>query len=98
MTWHGRFAVAYHRIMASRSQIYSVRLGRQGRVIIPAPLRKELGLRSGDTLLCGASHDKLILKVRGAAERELWARFAEVRGSLAKELIRDRRVEAKREG
>lgn len=95
--WHRSRAVAYNRDMASQAKIYAVRVGRQGRVIIPAPLRKELGLHSGDTLLCGATRDKLVLTVRNAAERELWARFAGVRGSLARELMRDRRREAKRE-
>ncbi|HEV3278390.1 MAG TPA: AbrB/MazE/SpoVT family DNA-binding domain-containing protein [Terriglobia bacterium] len=84
--------------MASQSKVYPVRVGRQGRLIIPAPLRKEMGLRPGDTLLCGATKDRLVLTVRNAAERELWARFAGVRGSLAKELIRERRKEARREG
>jgi AbrB family looped-hinge helix DNA binding protein len=84
--------------MAFESKVYTVRIGRQGRVIIPAPLRKELGLRSGDTLLCGGNRDGLVLTVRKAAERQLWARFAGVRGSLAKELIRERRKEARRDG
>jgi bifunctional DNA-binding transcriptional regulator/antitoxin component of YhaV-PrlF toxin-antitoxin module len=66
-------------------------------VVIPAPLRKTLGLRAGDLLLCGAAGDRLILKARRAAEEELWQRFAKVKGSLAKELIRDRRREAKRD-
>jgi AbrB family looped-hinge helix DNA binding protein len=65
-------------------------------VVIPAPIRKTLGLRSGDTLLCGATEDRLVLKLRRAAEEELWAHFSDVRGSLAKELIRERRREAKR--
>ena len=85
----------YNRNMAQRSAVYPVRIGPQGRVVIPAPIRKTLGLRSGDTLLCGATENRLVLELRGAAEEELWAHFSKVRGSLAKELIRDRRREAK---
>ena len=47
---------------------YPVRLGPQGRVVIPAPIRKALGLRSGDTLLCGAAEDRLVLELRVSAE------------------------------
>ena len=48
-------------------------------------------------LLCGAAEDRLVLKLRRAAEEELWAHFSALRGSLAQELIRERRREATRE-
>jgi len=77
--------------------MYLVRIGRQGRVIIPAPVRKALGLCSGDFMLCRAAQNQLILKARRAAEEDLWAKFAGVRGSLSNELIRERRKDARRE-
>ncbi|HXJ91803.1 MAG TPA: AbrB/MazE/SpoVT family DNA-binding domain-containing protein [Terriglobia bacterium] len=83
--------------MTLRAKVYPVRVGPQGRVVIPAPVRKELGLRSGDTLLCGAAGDRMVLELRRAAEEDLWAHFSGVRGSLAQELIRERRREARRE-
>jgi AbrB family looped-hinge helix DNA binding protein len=76
---------------------YRVRLGRQGRVVIPAPLRRVLGLRQGDTLVCGTTGQRLILEARRTAEEELWQRFGGVKGSLAKGLMAQRRREAKRE-
>ena len=51
-----------------------------------------MDLRPGDTLLCVAKRDKLILKNRVLIEKELWACFARVQKSLAKELIRERRL------
>ena len=83
--------------MALAKKMYHVRLGRQGRVVIPAPLRKVLGLRQGDTLVCGTAGQRLILEARRTAEEELWRCFAGVQGSLAKELIAQRRREANRE-
>jgi AbrB family looped-hinge helix DNA binding protein len=78
--------------------MYRVRLGAQGRIVIPAPLRRTLGLRPGETLLCQAAADRLIFEARRKAERDLWERFAKLKaGSLARELIRERRREAKRE-
>ena len=83
--------------MALGKKMYRVRLGRQGRVVIPAPLRRVLGLRQGDTLVCGTAGQRLILEARRTAEEELWQRFAKVKGSLAKELIAQRRREVERE-
>ncbi len=77
--------------------MYSLRLGRQGRLVIPAAVRKALGLKPGDTLVCRSEHGRLVLKVRRQIEEELWERFAAVKGSLSGELIRERRREARRE-
>ncbi len=77
--------------------MYGLRLGRQGRVVIPAAVRKAMGLKPGDTLMCRPDGDRLILKARREIEEELWARFATVKKSLSKELIEERRREAKRE-
>lgn len=77
--------------------MYGLKLGRQGRVVIPAAVRKALGLKPGDTLVCRPEGDRLILKARREIEQELWESFAKVKGSLSKELIRERRREARRE-
>ena len=61
-----------------------------------APIGKTLELRSGDTQLCGGAEERLVLELRRAAEKGLWAQFSGVRGSLAKELIRERRREVER--
>ncbi len=77
--------------------MYALKLGRQGRVVIPAAFRKALGLKPGDTLVCRSEGDRLILKARQNAEEDLWRSFAQVKGSLSRELIAERRREAKRE-
>lgn len=77
--------------------MYALKLGRQGRVVIPAAVRKAMGLEPGDTLACRPEGDRLILKARHDAEEELWKSFAKVKGSLFRELIAERRREAKRE-
>jgi len=78
--------------------MYSLKLGRQGRMVIPAAIRKSLKLKAGDTLICRPEGDRLILKARHEIEQELWNSFAKVKGSLSKELIQERRREARREG
>ncbi len=39
----------------------------------------------------------MVLELRRAVEEDLWAHFSRVRGSLAQQLIRERRREARRE-
>ncbi len=77
--------------------MYGLKLGRQGRVVIPAAVRKAMGLKPGDILVCRAEADRLIIKTRRELEEELWAMFAKVKGSMSKELIEERRQEARRE-
>ena len=77
--------------------MYTLKLGRQGRVVIPAAIRNTLKLKPGDTLICRPEGDRLILKARHEIEQELWNSFAKVKGSLSRELIQERRREARRE-
>ena len=76
-----------------------VQLGAQGRVVIPAKLRKALGLKPGDRLIARQEDDRLVLEKASAVERRLRALFAHIPPdvSLADELIADRREEARRE-
>ena len=73
-----------------------VQLGPQGRVVIPAPLRRLLGLETGDTLVARLEDGRLVLEKRETIKRRLKARFARL-PSLATELLAERREEAKRE-
>ncbi len=66
-------------------------------MVIPAELRKALCLKPGDTLVAWVEGDQLVLRTRRAVEEELWALFERVEGSLADDLIRERRAEAQRE-
>ena len=73
-----------------------VQIGAQGRLVIPAALRKALQLKPGDRLLARTVGDSLVLERREAVERRLQERFRHIpeHVSLADELIADRRAEA----
>jgi AbrB family looped-hinge helix DNA binding protein len=76
-----------------------VRVGRQGRIVIPAQLREELGLREGETLNARVEDDRLVLESRLAVFERLRREFrAGAKGrDLVAELIAERRTEARRE-
>ncbi len=77
-----------------------VRIGPQGRLVIPARLRRRLGLRSGQTLMARAEDGRLVLERPAAILARLKARFKSIPPdvSLVDDLIRDRRQESRREG
>jgi AbrB family looped-hinge helix DNA binding protein len=77
-----------------------VTVGPQGRVVVPAALRRRLGLRPGDVLVARAEEDRLVLERREAILARLQRAFAHIPAdvSLADELIAQRRREAEREG
>jgi AbrB family looped-hinge helix DNA binding protein len=85
--------------MARASRSVPLRIGPQGRVVIPAELRRELDLEPGQTLMAHVESRRLVLERReGILERLR----AEVRGTRRKtsavdELIAERRAEARRE-
>lgn len=79
--------------------LHEVQIGPQGRLVLPAPVRKALNLRPGDRLILRQEGDCLVLERREAIEPRLWALFevipAEV--SLVDELIAERRQAARQE-
>jgi len=77
-----------------------VRLGKQGRLVIPAELRRALGLRPGDRLIARREGDKIVLEKKEEILRRVKERFALIplQVDLAEELIAERRAEAEREG
>jgi AbrB family looped-hinge helix DNA binding protein len=82
------------------SDRFRATMGRHGRVVIPAPLRKQLGLEEG-TVLTFTEHDgELLVTDRRSAVKRLQELF---RGStrpgvdLVDELIQERRAEARSE-
>jgi AbrB family looped-hinge helix DNA binding protein len=83
--------------MASAEHVVS--LGPQGRLVIPAKLRRELGLEEGATLAIRSEGGRLILEPREEVLRRLRGRFAQVADGrlLSEELIAERREEARRE-
>jgi len=71
-------------------------LGAQVRLVIPATLRKQLKLVSGDRLRLRKEGDSLVLERREAMEIGLWKMFSALpkEMNLADEMIAERRVEA----
>jgi AbrB family looped-hinge helix DNA binding protein len=71
-----------------------------GRVIVPAAFRRQMGVANGDTLLLELHGDELRIRPARSALRRLQAKLKPLGiagGSVADELIADRRAEAARE-
>jgi AbrB family looped-hinge helix DNA binding protein len=74
-------------------------MGPQGRIVVPAELRRELGLDEGSTLNATTRGGRLILEPRSVILDRMRRRFAGVPRSisLSRELIDDRKDEVRRE-
>ncbi len=74
-------------------------LGLQGRLVIPAVLRKDLGLTPGTTMVARIEDNRLILEKPDAIWARIEGRFSPVPSTvhLADELIAERREMAKKE-
>jgi len=85
--------------MANITSSNEVLLGAQGRVVIPAALRKALHLEQGDRLVARMEGDSLILERHEAIVKRLQDRFRHIpkEVSLVDELIAERRAEAEKE-
>lgn len=77
-----------------------VRVGLQGRVVIPARIREQLGIGIGDELVARIEGGRMILEKRENVLKRVKGRFASVPDEvkLADELISERREEARKEG
>ena len=71
----------------------------QGRIVIPAPMRRKYGLSDGEVVLDDQGPDLRVLSVREAIQeaQQLAAQCLKSAPSLANELSMDRRAEARRE-
>ncbi|MEA3276786.1 MAG: AbrB/MazE/SpoVT family DNA-binding domain-containing protein [Pseudomonadota bacterium] len=85
--------------MATNASSSEVQVGAQGRLVIPAALRKALHLKPGDRLLIRQEGESLVLEPREAVVKRLQGLFAHIPKdvSLVDELIAERREEAARE-
>jgi AbrB family looped-hinge helix DNA binding protein len=86
-------------VCMTTDEAIEVTVGPQGRLVVPAALRRRLGLQPGDVLVATADEDRLVLERRDAILARLQGRFAHIPPdvSLADELIAQRRQEAERE-
>jgi AbrB family looped-hinge helix DNA binding protein len=76
----------------------NIRFDTQGRALIPKPLRDAMGVKSGDEVVAWLEDGRLVLESRSTLLKRLQDRYADVEGSLADELIAERREEAARDG
>lgn len=86
-------------VMPKSATQTEVHLDSQGRLVIPAPLRRSLGFESGDNLIARMEDGRLVLEKADTIKQRLKSRFARLplTTSLAEELIAERREAAKRE-
>ena len=86
--------------MARNSKAIALLIGPQGRVVIPAELRRELELEPGETLMAHVESRRLVLERREQIlerlRQELRAAVPAER-SMVDDLIAERREEAARE-
>ena len=78
----------------------SIRIGPQGRLVIPASLRRLMGIKPGDELIPLVEEGRLVLATRAALLADIGAEFAArvpAQISLSQELMAERRQEARRE-
>jgi AbrB family looped-hinge helix DNA binding protein len=78
----------------------TVVLGESGRIVLPASIRKEFGLKPGDRLTIFAGKDGIRIVSWKMALEELRASIIAKRGSLKgilDEFLEERREEARRE-
>lgn len=81
------------------SEAVSVNMGKQGRLVIPAGIRRSLQLNEGDKLIVREESGRLVLEKPEIVEQRLKARLAHLpkERSVVDELIAERREAAKKE-
>lgn len=72
-----------------------VEVGPKGRVVIPARIRKELGIHEGSRLAVLVDEGAVVLVPKELVRSRLRAMFAGVKTSMASELLAERAAEAK---
>jgi len=77
-----------------------IRISENGRVVIPAAIRKALGIKAGDELMLHLDEDGMKLtttRLRVARAQRLVRKYVKPGVSLVDELIAERRAEARKE-
>ena len=86
--------------MAQSSRVIPLRIGPQGRIVIPVEMRRELELEPGETLMARVEAGRLVLERREEILERLRGEVRgrrRKRGSAVDELIAERRADAQRE-
>lgn len=85
--------------MERETRSESVQVGPQGRVVIPAALRREWGLQAGESLVASLENGVLVFERPAQVMARVKRRFAQARRdpSVVDELLAERRQEAERE-
>ena len=83
----------------SKKKTVQVRVGPQGRIVIPAQFREALDIHPGQILIARAEDGRLVLEKREQILARVQSWFAQVPReiSLVDELIAERREEARKE-
>jgi antitoxin PrlF len=82
--------------MTRRKRLVTV--GSRGRIVIPAGVRRDLGIDEGATFAVRVEGQRVILETRSAVLDRLRKRYADAGAeSLSRELLADRRAEVRRE-
>ena len=92
--WHTGFA------MADEPKSLRIRLGPQGRIVIPAHFRRAMGVEAGEPLVATLEGEgRLVIETRKAAWESFLRLFEGIPkdADLVGELIAERRAEARRE-
>jgi AbrB family looped-hinge helix DNA binding protein len=83
-----------------QKMVETVVLGESGRIVLPAAIRNEFGLKTGDRLTVSINGNRIEILSMDMALNEIRASIIEKRGSLdglLDEFLEERREEAKRE-
>jgi AbrB family looped-hinge helix DNA binding protein len=72
--------------------IYQATVGPEGRVLIPAEVRRATGLEPGTRVVVATEGEQVVLITHDAIKRRLRRMFAGVQGSMAEDLIAGRRA------
>jgi AbrB family looped-hinge helix DNA binding protein len=79
----------------------TLEVGPQGRIVIPASIRKALNIQTGATLVARIEDGRLVLETQNQLLNQFYSRFAQARmqpgESIVDELIAEHRSESVRE-
>ena len=87
-------------MVTKRQPKVRAKLDAQGRLLVPAEIREQLGMKPGDTVLLRMEGERLLVWTPAAGWRTaqaIAAQYAQPGRSAVDELIAERRAEAARE-